>query len=94
MLKTRVDDSVVEIRYDGFEFTLITCAVDVICVMCKRRGEWDYYGPKPYRTIAEACKAIFYGTILVNRTESGHFYFDEFGNITDLVPLTYYETAA
>lgn len=96
MLRTKVvpEEGAVEIYYDGFEFTLITYAVDVICVTCKRRGEWDYYEPKPYRTIAEACEAIFYGTILVNRTESGHFYYDKLGNITDLIPLTYYEIAA
>ena len=84
--------------YDGHEFSLVPIMDTAVAVMFKRPlwqgGNWDYYGEAPYESVAEACKAIFYGTILVDRTESGRLVFDEAGNIIDLVPLTYYDRAA
>ena len=96
MLKTKLapEEGALEVDYDGHEFGIILYAADCIGVTCKRRGEWDFYERKPYRTVAEACKAIFYGTILVDRTESGFFTFDEFGSVVDFRPLTYYDRAA
>lgn len=50
-------------------------------VTCKCRGEWDFYEPRGFRSFAEICETIFYGTILVNRTECGHFVYDKRGNM-------------
>lgn len=94
MLKTSVatDTLGVNVSYDGRDFFITPYDTDVIAVMCKRHGEWDFYDRKPYKTFAEACEAIFYGTILVDRTERGHINIDMFGNYTGLTPLTYYES--
>lgn len=90
MLTTKPSKFGVFINYDDHEFGVVPLDSDAILVTCKRRGEWANYGI--YRNFAEACEAIFYGTILVERTECGHIEFDMFGNIRKLIPLTYYES--
>lgn len=87
-------DPIITIGYDGFTFTIAKYDDDAYAVMCWRRGQWDYYDSKPYSSISEACEAIFYGTILVNRTEAGYPIFDKRGNIIDWMSRTYYDFSA
>lgn len=92
MLTTELHEGGLSVFYDGYEFSVVPYADDLIGVYCERHGEWVEYMPgHTFRNFAEVCSSIFYGTIAVNRTESGHIYFDKFGNISNLVPLTYYE---
>ena len=92
MLTTELHECGLSVFYDGHEFSIIPYAEDLIGVYCERRGEWDDYMPgHTFRDFADVCSAIFYGTIAVDRTESGHVHFDRFGNIVELVPLTYYD---
>lgn len=85
---------IVLIDYDGGRFSLLQLDDDVWQVMVKRRnGEWDYFGHRLYESFDDATKAIFYDTML-DRFESGMFVHDDFGHITESIPLSYYDRAA
>lgn len=93
MLHTKADAEGVAVIYDGDEYFIIPNFTDDghVAVMCRNtRNEWDFYGDSPYESIAEACNALFYGTVLVTRTECGHILFDKFGRISGIIPLDYY----
>lgn len=95
MLTTKLHECGLSVFYDGNEFSVIPYADDLIGVYCKRRNEWTEYIPgHAFRTFQEVCESIFYDSILVERTECGHFLIDDFGNITGIVPLSYYESPA
>lgn len=100
MLKTEWDEYGVSIQYDGVEFYLIPSFTDEgdVAVTYQRPhwqgGAWAYYKGKPFKTISEACAAIFWECVAVRRTELGHLSFDKFGAIVNLTPLTYYELPA
>lgn len=82
------------INYDGYEFSISKFDDDLYAVYCVRGGEWANYADVLYHTIAEACEAIFYGTIIVNRTECAYPVPDWRGEIVGWEPLSYYDLAA
>lgn len=83
----------ITIFYDGDEYSIVKFDDYVYEVGCKlHNGGWKQYGL--FRTIAECCSAIFWDTVTAARTECGRPTFDMFGNMTGIVPLTYYDTPA
>lgn len=81
------------IAYDGGRFSLIHLDDDVWQVMVERRGKWYYFGNGLYHSFVEATEAIFYD-VMLERFESGRFFYDEEGNVIDSISLTYYDKAA
>lgn len=93
MLTSYTDSYGVGVIYDGIEFFLMPLEANAIQVTCSDgMDEWHFYGDGIYESFADACLAIFYGTICVIRTECGNIELDKFGNIVAVTPLSYYES--
>lgn len=95
MLTTELHECGLSVFYDGHEFSIVPYAENLIGVYYERRGKWYEYMPgHTFRDFADVCYCIYCGTIAVDRTEQGHIFLDKFGNITEIVPLSYYERRA
>ena len=93
MLKVTInpDELAIEVHYDGINF-IIHPDDDVVIVTVERWYGYDWFGDKPYDSLAEACEAIFWD-IQLDRYESGRFIWDD-DDIVASVPLTYYDRPA
>lgn len=92
MLTTEtIDEFGTVIDYDGRKYAIAPLDADAILVLCWHRNEWVHYTAKPCKDYKEVCESIFYGTVLVERTECARVVFDKFGNIRQFIPRSYYE---
>lgn len=94
MLKVTInpDKYAIDVHYDGTNFCILHAANDVFIVTVERWYGYDWFGDKPYGSLAEACEAIF-NDICLDRFESGKFIWKD-DEIVASVPLTYYERPA
>lgn len=95
MLKVTInpDKYAIEVHYDGTNFCILPANDDVFAITVERWYGYDWFGDKPYGSLAEACEAIF-NDIQLDRYESGRFIRDDDDNIVGAVPLTYYDRPA